>query len=526
MRATLATRTGPAARGSIGERRLPAGERCFGLGGGGDAGPVTDVRPEDRSAQGPSPDEPDPRRWRILAVTLVIGFMALLDVTIVNVALPSIRQGLGASAGAVQWIISGYALTFGLTLVSGGRLGDTYGRRRMMLIGLTGFVISSAAVGLAPNEELVVAARLVQGVAAGLLTPQNSGLIQELFRGPERGRAFGYFGLTVSVSAATGPVLGGLIISALGDDLGWRAIFLVNVPIGVLALFFIARLVPGPTVSVEEQRASRLDLVGAALLGGAVLSILLPLISGMEAASPVLALLVLAPVFLVAFARWERRLVARGEQPLLDVSLLRRAPGYASGIAVGTLYFTGFTGVFLVLSVYLQDGLGYSALATGLLLTPFALGSALTATPAGRLVSRIGRKVTVLAVSVVIVGLLLVALLTPDQGDRLMWPLLVAPLLLAGLGGGGVVSPNFTLTLAEVPPSMGGAAGGALQTGQRIGSALGAALLMTAYQVTLGHTDDTGTALRVALGSALVLLALTLVLAVRDLRLDSQRDLG
>ncbi|HEX4977359.1 MAG TPA: MFS transporter, partial [Nocardioides sp.] len=145
--------------------------------------------------------EPDPRRWRILAVTLVIGFMALLDVTIVNVALPSIRRGVDASPADVQWVVSGYALTFGLTLVAGGRLGDAYGRRRMMLIGLAGFIGASAAVGLAPSAGLVIAARLAQGVAAGLLTPQNSGLIQQLFRGPERGRAFGFFGLTVSVSA-------------------------------------------------------------------------------------------------------------------------------------------------------------------------------------------------------------------------------------------------------------------------------------------------------------------------------------
>ncbi len=485
---------------------------------------MTDVRSD--APRTDATDEPDPRRWRILAVTLVIGFMALLDVTIVNVALPSIREGLGASAGEVQWIVSGYALTFGLTLVSGGRLGDTYGRRRMMMVGLAGFVLASAAVGLAPNEVTVVAARLVQGVAAGLLTPQNSGLIQQLFRGAERGRAFGYFGLTVSVSAATGPVLGGLIIAALGTGMGWRAIFLVNVPIGLVALVFVWRLVPGPSSTAEERRASRLDLPGAALLGGAVLCVLLPLIGAMESLSPVVGLLVLAPPLLYAFLRWERRVVARGGAPLLDVTLLGKAPGYASGIAVGTLYFTGFTGVFLVLSVFLQDGLGYSALATGLLLTPFAVGSALTATPAGRLVSRIGRKITVIAVSVVIAGLLLVTFLAPSEGEELRWPLLVLPLLLAGLGGGGVVSPNFTLTLAEVPSSMGGAAGGALQTGQRIGSALGAALLMTAYQVTLGRTDDTGTALKVALGSALVVMAVTLTLAIRDLRLDRARDLG
>ena len=468
---------------------------------------------------------PDPRRWRILAVTLVIGFMALLDVTIVNVALPSIREGLGASPADVQWIVSGYALAFGLTLVAGGRLGDAYGRRRMMLIGLAGFIASSAAVGLAPNEELVVAARLAQGVAAGLLTPQNSGLIQQLFRGPERGRAFGFFGLTVSVSAALGPILGGLIIAGLGPDLGWRAIFLVNVPIGLGAMVFVARMVPRRPRDRQEV-GSRLDVPGALLLGGAVLCVLLPLVSVMDGVSALLALPAGAPMLFYAFARWERRVVRQGGAPLLDVALLGKAPGYASGILVGALYFTGFTGVFLVLSVHLQDGLGYSALGTGLMLTPFAVGSALTATTAGRWVSVIGRKVTVIALLVVMAGLGVVTVLVPGHDGAGLWPVLVLPLLAAGLGGGGVVSPNFTLTLAEVPPRMGGAAGGALQTGQRIGSALGAAMMMAAYQVVLTRTDDTAAALRAALVTSLVVLAGALVLAVRDLRLDAQRDLG
>ena len=157
---------------------------------------------------------PDPRRWRVLAVSLVVGFMSLLDVTIVNVAVPSIRAGLDTSAATIQWVVSGYALAFGMTLVAGGRLGDAYGRRRMMMIGLIGFIVSSAAVGLAPNAAADRVARLAQGASAGLLTPQNSGLIQQLFRGAERGRAFGMFGFTVAVASATGPLIGGLLIGA------------------------------------------------------------------------------------------------------------------------------------------------------------------------------------------------------------------------------------------------------------------------------------------------------------------------
>ena len=301
-------------------------------------------------------DEPDPRRWRILAVTLLVGFMSLLDVTIVNVAIPSMRAGLDTTAGTVQWVVSGYALAFGLTLVAGGRLGDAHGRRRMMLIGLSGFIVSSAAVGLAPNIETVIAARLAQGATAGLLTPQNTGLIQQLFRGAERGRAFGFFGLTVSISSGLGPILGGLILAVAGEDEGWRFLFLVNVPIGLVALVAIARMVPG--AAAQPDRDTRLDLVGAALLGLGVLCVLFPLVSLEGGARLPLVLLVLAPALLAGFVQWERRVVRAGGAPILDVGLLRRTPGYAGGLAIQTLYFTGFTGIFLVLSVYLQDGLG------------------------------------------------------------------------------------------------------------------------------------------------------------------------
>ena len=318
--------------------------------------------------------EPDPRRWRILGVTLVIGFMALLDVTIVNVAVPSMRAGLDTSASTIQWVVSGYSLAFGLVLVTGGRLGDAYGRRRMMLMGLVGFVAASAAVGLAPTAAWVIGARLVQGAAAGFLTPQNSGLIQQLFRGAERGRAFGFFGLTVSISSGLGPVIGGLIISLAGEQDGWRYLFLVNVPIGLVAMVFVARMVPQRPR--EEADHTRLDHLGAALLGAAVLCLLFPLVSVESGARLPLVLLVGTPVFLWGFVRWERRVARRGGAPLLDVALLRRTPGYANGLAVGALYFTGFTGIFLVLSVYLQEGMSFSPLAAGLLLTPFAVGSA------------------------------------------------------------------------------------------------------------------------------------------------------
>ena len=457
---------------------------------------------------------PDPRRWRILGVSLVIGFMALLDVSIVNVAIPSMREGLHTSAGTIQWVVSGYALAFGLTLVAGGRLGDAYGRRRLMLVGLALFIASSAAVGFAPNAALVVLARLAQGASAGLLTPQNSGLIQQLFRGPERGRAFGIFGLTVSVSSAIGPVLGGLIIAVAGEENGWRWLFLVNVPIGLVAMVAVLILVPrrAPSTSATDNR---IDVPGALLLGGTVLCLLYPVVRVEGGDRLPLLLLVGVPLFGWGFLAWERRTARRGHPPLLDLALLRSLPGYLNGLAVGALYFTGFTGVLLVTSLYLQEGLGLSPLEAGLMLMPFAAGSAVSAPLAGRVVSDLGRRLTVGALATMIAGVVLVALLAP--GHDPLWPWLAPTLLVAGLGAGAVVSPNMTLTLAEVPPRMGGAAGGALQTGQRIGASIGAAVLVTVYQVVVEDSSPDA-ALRAALLTGAALVSLALLMAIRAMR--------
>ena len=472
---------------------------------------VVDDRPHEDPDQA---YEPHPRRWRILGVSLVVGFMSLLDVSIVNVAIPSMQEGLHTSAGTVQWVVSGYALAFGLTLVAGGRLGDAYGRRRLMLIGLAGFTLASAAVGFAPNAALVVVARLAQGAFAGLLTPQNSGLIQQLFRGRERARAFGLFGFTVSAASATGPVLGGLIIALAGEEDGWRWLFWVNVPIGAVAAVAVLRMVPRRRPDTEAVD-NRIDVPGAVLLGLTVLCLLYPVVSLEGGQRLPLVLLVGVPLFAWAFVRWERRTTAHGHPPLLDVRLLRTLPGYVNGLAIGALYFTGFTGLLLVVSIHLQGALDLSPLQAGLAIMPFAIGSAVSAPLAGRYVSDAGRRLTVAALAVMVTGVVLVALLAPGRDP--IWPWLLPTLLLTGLGGGAVVSPNITLTLAEVPPRMGGAAGGALQTGQRIGASIGAALLVTVYQLS-ADSVSTDAALRAALltGAALVLVALAM--AVRALR--------
>ncbi|MBP2336190.1 EmrB/QacA subfamily drug resistance transporter [Saccharothrix coeruleofusca] len=460
--------------------------------------------------------QPDPRRWKALAVTLVAGFMSLLDISIVSVALPSIQHGLGTGPAGVQWVVSGYALTFGLALVPAGRLGDALGRRTVFLAALGGFVLFSALAGLAPTTGVLVAARLAQGVCAGALAPQNSALIQQLFRGPERGRAFGFFGATVAVSTAIGPVVGGLILAVAGEDEGWRWIFYVNVPIGLAALVLAARLLPRGRTGPRGE----LDPVGVALLGAGVLAVMLPLVLAESGGLRALWWLFAAgAVLLAVFVRWERGLAARDRGPLLDIRLFTSTPGYGAGAALGMVYFIGFSGIWLVFALYFQVGLGYTPLQSGLAVTPFAAGSAVTALLGGRLVERWGRKLTVTGLSLVVVGLAATAVvLRLVPGSAAGWAIAPA-LLVAGVGGGWVISPNTTLTLRHVPVAVAGAAGGALQTGQRIGAAVGtAALPGVFYAVLSAHDRQYPVAASIAIGAAAASVVLALAVAVVELR--------
>jgi MFS family permease len=348
-----------------------------------------------------------------------------------------------------------------------------------------------------------------------MLTPQNSGLIQDLFRGAERGRAFGIFGGTIGLSTAVGPVVGGLILAAFTGPDGWRYVFYVNLPIGLVALALAYRLVPSSTGG--GSRGADLDLVGSLLLGGGVLSLLLPLVEaqagGLDRWWP---LFPLAAALLASFAWWELRTARRGRRPLLDPSLTKTSC-YAAGLGIGLVYFIGFTGIWLVFALFFQNGLGYSPLRSGLSVTPFALGVAVSAVIAGRLVSRVGRWLTVIGLTAVAVGLAGAALvLRTVTGDAAAYAI-AGPLLIGGLGGGMVVSPNITLTLASVPVRMAGVAGGALQTGQRIGSAIGTATLAGVFYAVLRRTaGDYSEAISDALLAASGVMVLALLLAVAE----------
>jgi EmrB/QacA subfamily drug resistance transporter len=455
----------------------------------------------------------DVRRWRALTVGLIAAFMTLLDVSIVNVALPSIETALRAGPSDLQWILSGYALTFGLVLVPAGRFGDAHGRRNVFVVGLALFTLSSAVAGLALSPIWLICARLVQGAAAGVVNPQVTGLIQQLFRPPERGRPFGLLGAVIGISTAIGPLLGGALIALAGAQEGWRWVFYVNVPVGAVAILFAWRLLPARP---EGQPAGRsLDPVGVGLLGGGVLLILLPLVQDQQWHSSAKWLLIPAGLALLAgFAGWERRFGRRGE-PVFRLALLGLR-SYTLGAVIALLYFAGFTAIFFVFSLYLQFGLKYSAMITGLAITPFALGSAAAAALGGRIVNRYGRPLVATGLTVVAVGLGAIVVIlhfVPGRGAPLA---MAAPLLVAGLGSGLVITPNQTLTLSEVPVAQAGSAAGMLQTGQRIGTAAGIAGVGSVFFSALRDTHGGWSrafrdALLIAIGFVLVALVAALV---------------
>jgi EmrB/QacA subfamily drug resistance transporter len=439
-------------------------------------------------AGGESADyRPDPRRWKALAVCLVAGFMTLLDVSIVNVALPSIKIGLHGSQSDLQWVVSGYALTFGLVLVPAGRFGDARGRRNVFILGVLVFALASAGCGVAPGPMILIIARLIQGLAAGLLIPQVSGLIQQLFRGAERGRAFGLLGATIGVSTAVGPLLGGVLIAVAGEREGWRYVFYVNVPVGALAILLAYRLIP--VRRRENRRRENLDPIGVLLLGIAVVLLLVPLAEEQEWHGPWKWLLLVGSLAtFVGFVRWERR-YGRRKDSLVNLSLFRKR-SYGLGLLIGLIYLAGFTATFFVFTLFLQNGLHYSPLEAGVAVTPFALGSAVSAALAGRVVTRFGRPLVALGLALVALGVggaVIAVYLVPGRGVGFAT---AAPLLIAGFGSGMVISPNLTLTLSEVPVAEAGSAGGVLQTLQRIGSAIGIATVGSLFFATVANTHS------------------------------------
>ncbi|MDQ3849291.1 MAG: MFS transporter, partial [Actinomycetota bacterium] len=337
----------------------------------------------------PAPTACEPRRWQALSVLLLAAAIDLIDVTVVNIAIPSIHADLGASAAALEWTIAGYTLAFAVLLITGGRLGDAFGRRRAFLVGVGAFTAASAASGLAQSSEVLVAARIAQGACAALMVPQVLSMIQVLFGPEERPRAYAMYGACAGIATISGPLVAGLLVQADLFGLGWRPIFLINLPIGIFTLAAGARLVP----ESRAARADRFDLGGVGLMTGALVLLMFPLVEGHERGWPAwtfASIAASAPV-LALFVAHQRRRERRGASPLVPPRLFGRR-GFTGGVLAGLAFFSGIASFFLVATITLQEGLGFSPLHTALAYLPWSVGIAAASGAAVRWAPRLGGR--------------------------------------------------------------------------------------------------------------------------------------
>jgi EmrB/QacA subfamily drug resistance transporter len=416
--------------------------------------------------------------WAALPVILSGAFMVVLDFFIVNVALPSMQTDLHASNGALEWVAAGYGLTTAVFLITAGRVGDRIGRRKTFSIGLAVFTLSSLACGAASTSEVLIVGRLFQGVGGALVMTNLLTLIGVMFEGAERTKALSAYGMTLGLAAVSGQLIGGVLVQANIAGLGWRSCFLINVPIGLLALAAAPRL-------VAESRldgTSRIDLVGTVLVTVGLTAVLLPLVEGRQHGWPAWTWisLALAPVILGAFVVHQRRLRDRGGAPLLDLSLFRQRT-FSAGLAAQLVFWCGQASFFLVLALYLQQGRGLSALDAGLVFTILAAAYLVASAVAPGLLERHGRRLLAEGALVLAVGHVLLILTVAGIGTGGSVAVLAPALLLIGAGMGMVIAPLVTLILSTTGPEQAGAASGVLSTIQNVGNALGVAIVGVIY---------------------------------------------
>jgi EmrB/QacA subfamily drug resistance transporter len=438
---------------------------------GGDAGP---------------PPLPPARVKAMVLVAMAATFMAMMDSYIVNVAIPSIRSDLGASVSAAEMTVGGYILVYGLFLVTGGRLGDILGYKRMFLAGLGLFTVASLLCGVAPGPEALIVFRCVQGLSAALFFPQILSIIQTSFEGAQRDKALALFGVTIGLAAITGQLIGGVLVHLDLFGWGWRPIFLVNLPLGLAAIAGAALAMPG----FRGTQRPRLDLPGVALLTLALLLLSFPLAEGRTAGWPVwcFVMMVLSVPCFVAFGWWQRRLAAAGGQPLVNPPLLRLG-AYRSGNALFLAFFACNAGLFFVLAVQLQSGLGYSALESGLLFAPLGIAFTGTSLVLPKIMPRLGLHVLTAGYGLNALGYLLLLVTALAAGDSLSGPVLIPALVVIGVGQGLGVSPLLGAALTGVPPREAGSAAGVLETVGQLGMSVGITLVGLVYFSTL---DDAG----------------------------------
>ncbi|MFI6171530.1 MFS transporter [Nocardia sp. NPDC051052] len=445
-----------------------------------------DLHPTDTD----SPTDLDPRRWIAFAVVLAAGFMDLLDVTIVNVAVPSIQSDLKAQYSQLEWIVAAYVLAFAAVLITGGRLGDIYGRKRVFLVGMAGFTLASAACGLSTDPTMLITSRFVQGAMAGLMVPQILAIIRVTFPENERAKAIALYSAVGGSASAVGLSLGGLLVQWDLFELAWRPIFLVNIPVGFAALFAAAAV-------MKDSRSTtppRLDVVGMVLAVGAVLLLVYPITEGRRLGWPAwtFVMIVAAVLTFGLFVGYERRRARTGGSPLIDLGLFRSRP-FAIGLGSWLLFWIGLGGFFLVWTLFMQSGLGWSPMRAGLTAVFFAVGAGVGAgVSVGVLAPRFGRRVLIAGGVVNALGFGLYGWLAAHYGAEIASWQMVFPLIVTGIGFGMVVAPTIDLLLGQIPAGEAGAASGLLNTGQQLGTALGVALVGVVFFTQLDHDSARG----------------------------------
>ncbi len=425
------------------------------------------------------------RRWLALLVLLIPASLALLSVTSVNVALPAIRSGVDANVVERSLILTSYALVFALVLLPAGRWGDEYGHKKVFLAGVSIFTIASLWCGVAPDAPQLIAARSLSAIGAGLAMTPVTALIQLLYSGAERTRPFAVMGAVFGAASAAGPIIGGILVEA-GGSLGWRLIFLVNVPVGLLALLMALTVLP----AVPPRGARGSDPVGVLLFTLALIGLMLPFSLGDGVHVLNAALLGSGIVLLALFVLWERARGRGGHFAIVPLRLFRQR-ALTIGLATNFLGFAGFTAAFLLLALLWQDALGHGALAAGLLLLPFAVGSIFGAGGSSRLTARIGANVVTLGLALTTLGVAAVgALVLLLESSSLSYLTMLAPVAVAGTGVGLFVGPNINASVAQTEPRDAGVASGLVTAAQRSGTAIGIGLLSALYATLPGGPVD------------------------------------
>ena len=427
-------------------------------------------------------------RWLILGIVLAAEIMDLLDSTIVNVAGPSLKEKLQATPSALQWVIGGYTLTLGAGLVLGGRLADRYSRRNVFLGGLVSFTLSSLLCAIAPNIEALIAFRLIQGFAGAMVLPHVIGFIRDVFPPEELGKAFAVFGPVFGLGGILGPIVGGFIIDGNIASTGWRAVFLVNIPIGIINLWLAWKYLP----KRESDQSIKIDLLGSLLIIVSSGLLLLPLIQGQEAGWPLWTFVSLAASLIGfgIFTLQQRWVISRKRTPLVDPDIFK-ATTYDLGLAGIFVFFAGFTGVYLIITLFLQIGEGYSARGAGIANIAIALGTAMGGALSGAvLADKFGTRVLQMGAVAQITGAILLFIALPTMQSFNFWH--IAPgMFVSGFGTGLVVAALFDAILLSIKDELVGSASGVLSAIQSIGSSVGVALFGTLFfhQVTSGRID-------------------------------------